>query len=401
MKGNKAFLAQISQKFIGSVINSATHEGKGDGASELKQNVLYLIKLWGSQYTFVNGAPSEFFKAFDKLQKARVRFPESLVSPEALLTKHHTDPRSPNPRKQVSPTSPGPSKTKTRPVLGSSSSKKHSVAPTRRVPVPITKLGIETRSPRGEQRAERGHGSGELKTTPHRDVPSMFLSDAEKTKRPALSTARELLSRLKRSMDLWSHEKSAFAEMEQNVKRLITRVGDERLAGHREPELLALGDALKEIPTLMMRGVKDDMKAKLRLLDICTAAENGELVRLGPVPPPSARHVHKAEAKTRQEPAPRTKASMKDSKKISPKRIGKGESPPEEPSSHSPPKMLPAQESVPAFEFPRPQDNTQTSNSEWFTNTPAIHSTVPTGNLWGEMPSFGTKCNSPQVLIPR
>lgn len=328
MKGNKPFLAQISPKFLAAVIRSTIQDNKD--AADLRQNSLYLIKAWGEQYTFVNGAPSEFFKAYDKLKKTKTRFPESFLDPQSLAKRHVAAPSAKSEETKASPP------TKKKPAHPETLRKKPSPADIETEPAPKP-VPSPARSP-----APDGP-----RTTPHREAAAGGKNGApdqrSPARKPVLGHAKELMARLRRSMDLWTHERSAFQEMEQNVKRLATQVASELKSGHKEPSLLALSEVMKELPILMARARKNDATARTRIADLCESVEDGRKVEASPASASSA-------------PKPRAKAS---GGKIQPKR--QVEDSDSQPDSASPPKPP-----------------SQTSNA------PAV---------WGEMPSFGTKRN--------
>ena len=323
MAGNKTFHKQIKQKLLGSIVSKCINENKESdkSAEELKHNALFLIKTWSTQYPFISGVPSEFYKAFEKLQKAKAKFPDSYIDPK-IITKKIVQPE-PKPAPQ-----------------------KKTVA------------------------------REETKKTPHKKTV-LGPSDAH-----VLPDSEKLIEEIGKSMDTWMKDRQLFTDYQIKLRATQKKISDEVLAGNKDSQLLAIMNIANDLPRLMMRAKRDDMTAKLKVIELCSTVEHG-LNKEAITSIKTEDQSFEGSILSKPEPAPKAGPVIKDSKRISPKRIGNSESPEDEETKSDRKEFQTNQPFSLTFDTHPPAGN------EWFTNIPAVGAAP--ANFWESPASFGLK----------
>jgi len=82
--------------------------------------------------------------------------------------------------------------------------------------------------------------------------------------------SREIIIKICKRLDFWVRDKNEYGTIENEAKIMQKKVAEEILAGKtsQEKNLPYFASVFKEIPNLMSKICKDDMKAKLKLMEI-------------------------------------------------------------------------------------------------------------------------------------
>ena len=307
MSGSKPFLSFISPKLVSTILSKAIHDDK-ESSSELKQNALYVLYEWSSKYTFINGVPSEFYKATEKLKKSKLKPVKGYIDPLIYSKKFES----------AAPPPPPPSKA-----------------------LPRRKLSREWKE--------------------------------------VVADAKAIISKVCKRIDYWIKDKTESAELESEVKTVQKRIAEEVLSGNKEKEVILLSSSLRELPSLMAKLKKDDMKAKLKLMEIYNAID-GSKATLMQSPAIIGRDTPKKDdvaigAGPAALSTPTSRPTINDSIKVSQKKLESNESPQEEDIRISDKRET----ETGAF---KGLSVIPAGKNEWFSN-------VPSSDVWGNALSFG------------